>query len=52
MKKDGSWIKEDSDRHNRCISFYDGEYTIYDSETGKNDIEKWMNRKDSNEWVM
>jgi len=51
-KKDGSTLKEDSDRHGRHISFYDGEYRIYDSEKGINKIDEWVKRKDSNEWVM
>ena len=51
-KKDGSRIEEDSDRHNRTMSFYDGDYTIFDSLKGENRIEEWEKRKDANEWVM
>ena len=51
-KKNGENISEDSDRHARCISFFDGEYTIFDSDTGVNLIEEWKNRKDSNDWIM
>lgn len=51
-KKDGSTFEEDSDRHDRQNSFYDGEYRIYDSEKGINKIDEWVKRKDSNEWVM
>ena len=51
-KKDGSMIEEDSDKHNRIMDFYDGDYTIFDSLKGKNRIEEWEKRKDANEWVM
>ena len=51
-KKDGTTIEEDSDRHFRTMSFFDGEYTIYDSAKGINRIEEWRKRQDSNEWVM
>ena len=52
LKKDGSWNEVDSDTHGRCINFYDGEYTIYDSVSNTNKIEEWAKRKDSNDWVM
>ena len=39
-KKDGSTIEEDSDRHSRSMSIYDGEYRIYDSEKGINKIDE------------
>lgn len=52
LKKDGSTIEEDSDRHNRMMDFYDGEYRIYDSYKGINRIDEWAKRKDSNDWVM
>ena len=51
-KKDGAYIEEDSDRHNRCMSFYDGEYTIYDQRRGIDRIKEWEKRKDPNDWVM
>ena len=52
VKKNGETIEEDSDRHGRCISFYDGQYTIYNSSTGLNKIKAWRKRKDSNAWIM
>ena len=52
LKKDGSMFEEDSDRHDRIMSFYDGEYRIYDSDKGINRIDEWVKREDSNEWVM
>jgi len=52
LKRDGSQIEEDSDRHERSLNFYDGEYTIYDPSLGVNKIEEWNKREDSNEWVM
>lgn len=52
LKRDGSQIEEDSDRHERSVNFYDGEYTIYDPSLGVNKIEEWNKRKNSNEWVM
>jgi len=51
-KKDGTYLSEDTDRHGRCISFYDGEYRIFDSDTGENRIEEWNKRKNANDWVM
>ena len=52
VKKNGETIEEDSDRHGRCISFHDGQYTIYNSSIGLNKIKAWRKRKDSNDWVM
>ena len=52
VKKDGESFEEDSDRHVRSISFFDGEYTIFDSDTGVNRINEWKNRKGSNDWIM
>ena len=51
-KRDGSLIEEDSDRHNRCMNFFDGEYTIYDPPAGINKIDEWKKRKNSNEWIL
>ena len=52
VKKNGETIEEDSDRHNRCISFYDGQYTIYNSSIGLDKIKAWRKRKNSNDWIM
>ena len=52
VKKNGETIVEDSDRHGRSISFYDGEYTIYDSPIKLNKIKEWRKRKSSNDWIM
>ena len=52
QKRKGRLIEEDSDRHDRCMNFYDGEYTIYDSTVGVNKIDEWKKRKNSNEWIL
>ena len=51
VKKNGEMIEEDSDRHGRSLSYYDGQYTIYNSAIGLNIIKEWRKRKDSNDWV-